>query len=290
MAITVTVRMFSCRPNPVVTLSDPDEAGIRLTLSKLAGAPIVLPRYRIGGLGFRGFLLEPAPGTARTRELPGPTSVYGEVIDYGGTTPARHDIGRTLEYQIVALVLPRVMPDIQPVLRKEAQDLYADPNCQAGEVSGPGPLPGRPPYQPTPWNAAGVGFRNNCYNYANNRRFTAGFPAIPGKGGGQGTPFGTCAALKTAVKKDLLKAITRAQTTNTLNNGGGSVALFVKQDDTDCHFYRQDRSGKWSHKPGAWPARDCDEAGDAILDPSAADTLDYDFCGFFESHAGVLIA
>ena len=55
----------------------------------------------------------------------------------------------------------------------------------------------------------------------------------------------------------------------------------------DYHFYRQDQSGKWSHKPGGQPVTDKDASGRPIFDPALAYRITKDanlnyreFCGY----------
>jgi hypothetical protein len=50
----------------------------------------------------------------------------------------------------------------------------------------------------------------------------------------------------------------------------------------DFHWYRQDRDGRWSHKPGGGPATNLDSSGRPIVDPRTADRGPYQvFCGFY---------
>lgn len=50
----------------------------------------------------------------------------------------------------------------------------------------------------------------------------------------------------------------------------------------DYHFYRQDKSGLWSHKAGPRPATNLDEGGNLMFDPAQADRGNYtNFQGFF---------
>jgi hypothetical protein len=50
----------------------------------------------------------------------------------------------------------------------------------------------------------------------------------------------------------------------------------------DYHWYRLDKDGMWSHKPGGTPARNTDNANNVIADPRVADRGPYvEFCGFF---------
>jgi len=48
------------------------------------------------------------------------------------------------------------------------------------------------------------------------------------------------------------------------------IALDDKSYDTDYHFYRQDSSGYWSHKPGATAVINVDASGNLIKNPLKA--------------------
>jgi hypothetical protein len=50
----------------------------------------------------------------------------------------------------------------------------------------------------------------------------------------------------------------------------------------DFHWYRLDRTGRWSHKPGVTPASDVDNSGNPIADPRTANRGPYTvFCGCY---------
>lgn len=82
----------------------------------------------------------------------------------------------------------------------------------------------------------------------------------------------------------------------TFNNKCGkrrSKIALVIDPDNDYHFYRQDRDGFWSHKPGGQPVTNLDAAGKRIYNPELAnrdyrkpnlpkkDQLNYSiFCSF----------
>ena len=55
-----------------------------------------------------------------------------------------------------------------------------------------------------------------------------------------------------------------------------ALALDIKSDDQDYHFYRLDNNGTWSHKPGSTNATNLDANGDIIIDPQKADR-DYSY-------------
>ena len=70
--------------------------------------------------------------------------------------------------------------------------------------------------------------------------------------------------------------------------GTSKIALVVDPDE-DYHFYRQDKDGMWSHKPGGMPVTNMDSHGIKIYDPSIcgrnynslSSKLNYDtFCSY----------
>jgi hypothetical protein len=49
--------------------------------------------------------------------------------------------------------------------------------------------------------------------------------------------------------------------------GHGWYVALVLRPGTDYYWYRQDKAGCWSHKPGSTAARNVDNAGQPIADP-----------------------
>ena len=73
---------------------------------------------------------------------------------------------------------------------------------------------------------------------------------------------------------------------NTCPDEGHLVALVVAPG-WDYHWFRKDRSGWWSHKPGQTAVTDRDNSGSLILDPRNADRGMYtDFCTFMVAKHG----
>ena len=58
----------------------------------------------------------------------------------------------------------------------------------------------------------------------------------------------------------------------------------------DYHWYRQDSTGCWSHKPGSTAVRNVDNAGSTISDPMTCNRGPYtDFCTYMVTKRGVII-
>jgi hypothetical protein len=136
-----------------------------------------------------------------------------------------------------------------------------------------------PPYAPGEWNDFnGIQFSNNCYNYACNLR-TDTF-AQPGRATGHMYQAIDCRQVGAGAVSDGLIGVEA-------DKGCGCadcqhrVALVIAPG-YDYHWYRLDRDGRWSHKPGGTAATNLDNSGHAITDPRTADRGPYTvFCGFY---------
>ena len=136
-----------------------------------------------------------------------------------------------------------------------------------------------PVYEPEKWNDGGtIQYSNNCYNYACNIQTNT--YAQPGEAHGVNLLWPDqmqCDPVTNAAEADGLKKL--------VNQSCGicchKVALAV-WPNMDYHWYRQDKNGKWSHKPGGTEATNLDNSGNPIDDPATADRGNYvDFCGYF---------
>ena len=142
----------------------------------------------------------------------------------------------------------------------------------------------QPVWNPAKWNGDPVVMDgNNCYNYACDTQ-TGSF-AQPGKAGGYHPTAVDCTEYTAGALADGLHDI---DCDDPCPSGCWKVALVIAPND-DFHWYRQDESGNWSHKPGHTPAINTDASGNPITDPRTADR-DYsskggsnysDFCGCF---------
>ena len=65
----------------------------------------------------------------------------------------------------------------------------------------------------------------------------------------------------------------------------GFIAIDTKKEDQDYHFYRQDKSGYWSHKPGRQNISNLDASNNNIINPLKANrtykNFDYSTPCFF---------
>ncbi len=136
-----------------------------------------------------------------------------------------------------------------------------------------------PEYNPTPWNDAnGVQYNNNCYNYACNT--PTGTFAQPGRASGNMYNSLICSEVENGAQSDGLAPVD-------CDLGCGCryccyIVALVVAPGYDYHWYRKDRNGTWSHKPGMTQVTNLDNSGNIITDPRTADRGVYtDFCGCF---------
>jgi hypothetical protein len=141
-------------------------------------------------------------------------------------------------------------------------------------------------FNPGFWNNPAHQSKNNCYNYATNRR-TDTF-AQPGRASGH-----------------MYSAINCHQVTNGAVSDGASIpcappneaprwfmALVIAPGPgfVDFHWYRKARQGFWGHKPGGTAARNYDNSGRIIYDPRTANRGPYTiFCGFMYAQRRMVV-
>jgi len=285
MSISVTARVNSGRRNPKWELK-PDVVqdllsgyhqcnGCRPDSSKEVTEG--LQRLRRGGLGYRGFIIESTGDAVGADKLPPRVAVYGGIVDISDHE-SRIDESQKLEDDLWKLYRKR-----EPkVSEKRPDTIYEPPQCSHVQIKTQKVVyEDRPPYKPEKWNRLAVIALNNCYNYANNRFARSGDGAEPGAGGRMVLASGTCADLRVALEADGLSELGKSDLFKSLPGDGWPIALFVKKDSSDFHFYRQDATGRWSHKPGGFEARDCDDRGEPIRDPTEAPPEGYQFCGYY---------
>ena len=75
-----------------------------------------------------------------------------------------------------------------------------------------------------------------------------------------------------------------------LKPGQGWYVALVIWPGTDYHWYRQDKVGCWSHKPGQTAARNVDNSGNSISDPKTCNRGPYiTFCTYMVTNRSVVI-
>ncbi len=286
MASIVTLQIYSGRPNPSWQLDEHKEAELeerlrsatRLTSNRPSGASEASAT---------------AATIARAAERAGaaaPLHIQEGIVDQGSAGANVVD-----DSEIEAWLVDTAGTAISDELRQAvAQSRAARASfiaegtaagregvkcakCQAADA---------PAYNPAPWNTPGVQPNNNCYNYANNQ-MTNTF-AQPGRATGHQATVMDCKQVTPAATSDGLKAVNNFHAS--LAAGKGWYVALVVWPKQDYHWYRQDKSGCWSHKPGQTQVRDVDNGGQKIADPQTCNRGPYtDFCTYMVTNKGVTI-
>jgi RHS repeat-associated protein len=132
-----------------------------------------------------------------------------------------------------------------------------------------------PVYAPDEWNDNGeIQKTNNCYSYALDERENGNYWGLqPGEAGGQ--HITTTADLNLDYVTNAAISDGRIKNPTLLNKLGfgkrGYYSVYlVSADGVDYHWYRQDKGGRWSHKPGIIPVVNVDASGRFISNPVRA--------------------
>jgi hypothetical protein len=290
--IEVTVDVFSGRPNPSWIIDNETEA--REILKELALNRAVVADIHTGfqGLGFRGVVIEMLADDITARyDLPSFFRIAGGATGHEAKAAeiAERLINGMVSYpsrspftdapvpfdaalQTVLLDELRAVPLIEDQTEgdfpdKSATILAAAPTCYY-EV-------GR--FNPGFWNDPAHIGRNNCYNYATNRR-TNTF-AQPGRASGHQYTALTCAEVTRGALSD--GAHHRFDCFPDTEKPRWLMAMVVGPG-YDYHWYRKQQEGFWGHKPGGTAARNVDNNGHVITNPETCARGRYtDFCGYF---------
>jgi hypothetical protein len=283
MTSRVTLNVFSGRPNPTWLLSDAEEAQMTERISSLQEMTEKRPSGVYGGLGYRGFTI-----TRDASHPKGPLAltVHEGIVDH--QAGAANVVDHTgMEGWLAEIAKPHVSPEVlehvhtsiaqKLILKFPIKFLGTCPTCHAADA---------PAYNPGMWNVPNVQPYNNCYNYANNQ-ITNSF-AQPGRATGHMYTALTCASVQPAAQSDGLVPV--ANFNGTLAAGHGWYVALVIWPNADFHWYRQDKVGCWSHKPGSTAVRNVDNSGHQITDPKTCDRGPYTvFCSYMVTKHGVHI-
>lgn len=274
MPAIVTLDIYSGLPNPTWVLDDDKVQQLQNLSTTRAAAAAKGP---LPVLGYRGFIVRPAdspdaPGP-RIKGLAEAAPGTGAVV-VAGIPEAEQFLLQTAEPHIDEEVKKLVEESISHgvdaavLQRAEAAAAAQCPACHAADA---------PVYNPAFWNDPAHQSRNNCYNYANNQR-TDTF-AQPGRATGHPITALSCPGVQPSAVSDGLRACPNF--TANLPAGRGWYVALVIWPGRDYHWYRQDKVGCWSHKPGQTAARNTDNAGHAITDPRTCNRGPYTvFCTY----------
>jgi hypothetical protein len=304
MPVTLTLDIFSGRPNPEIVLSDADA---RALLKKLSFGSLRKATEKTNPfpsvLGYRGLIIKQT-GKPFTKNLP-EILHYAHDTVYAGINAAKAEAGLEgfLFDRFRSLKGIRGLPDFREYTERMLKE-YLDKRLLYIEnyrkwfdrIIDDYIRPLKPvcPCAPTSdlaaWNTnSSITGSNNCYNYGTNYRSDT--YAQPGEATGQkwndlsacNVPAGKISAKMGAVSDGLVDVPNQD---NKCISPGHLVAL-VNAPFYDYHWYRKGSNGKWSHKMGGSPATILDNAGNAIADPRTADRGSYvNFCTFMQVRHG----
>jgi hypothetical protein len=228
-------------------------------------------------LGYRGFRVRPVESehaaSARLEGLPESARGAGDAVIAGQREAEEYLLSTAAEHideQLRSHVREAIArgPDRAALAAAEATVAAACPPCHAADA---------PVYNPAFWNTPARQPHNNCYNYANDQA-TNTF-AQPGRATGHMYTALSCPSVQPAATSDGLHACPNFS--GTLGPGHGWYVALVIWPNVDYHWYRQDKVGCWSHKPGQTAARNTDNSGRPITDPRTCNRGGYtNFCSF----------
>ena len=269
--------MYSGRSDPIWALTDADAERLLADFDNSGADTSTLEP----SLGYRGFSLSRSAVGSDERSAGGESDVASQPSEIfaSGAPEIEERLLVTSRGVIDDEVADHVRERLQLGLPRSARASQAVPRtcppCMGTAA---------PPYGPASWNSSLIRMRNNCYNYANDQ-ITNTF-AQPGRGSGQRFATLQCNHLDRAARRDGLKQARGWQTPT----AGWYLALAIWPNQ-DYHWYRQDRNGCWSHKPGQAYVTDLDNAGKRLGDPRLADRGPYQtFCGYKSTDRNARIA
>ena len=305
--IKVTADIFSGRPNPEWVVSGAEAEAVLRSLSEKRAAAAALDSG-FQGLGSRGLIVEILDDHMHAQ--------YGVPHTFrlaGGGSPEESHAREAAERLIAALTKkgagdhatlassPAHLPlneDLKKLIlgglptgagfvnteaaeqvttRDEAADVSATAACSIETV----------PFNPAFWNDPAHIGRNNCYNYATNRR-TDTF-AQPGRASGHMYAHINCAEVGNGAVSDggTFSCAPDAQKPRWY------IALVIAPGPgfIDYHWYRKASEGYWGHKPGGTAARNVDNAGHIVTDPRTANRGPYTiFCRFMFAQKKMVVS
>lgn len=298
--LRITADVFSGRPNPEWIITDEQE--VRATLKEIAKNRNVVTQAapESAGLGFRGLTVEPLSDEL-TKDYDLPTSLYVATGAGLASTKSTEIAERLISTMTSAEISPETVAiagalpldemlqsflqqQLETTNRVSVPDVAELP--QGMSVEAPIELAATCTYDTSPYNPGfwnndpNIRSRNNCYNYASNKR-TDTF-AQPGRGCGHMYTAINCAEVTRGALCDGLHR--RYDCFPASEAPRYLVALVIAPGPgfNDFHWYRLMREGFWGHKPGSTAARNVDNSGKVISNPQTCNRGPYTiFCGYF---------
>jgi len=278
--LKITLHVYSGRPDPFWFI--PAEAAQELMerIGKISNSINIRPPT-VQGLGYRGFSISNIESQIGWY-------VHQGMVDLGMAAQTLMAGSRDIEQWLLdvggSIINSAVQSHVAESLSKPtfARSLGSGgsgcPKCVAADA---------PPLNLSKWNTPAVQPNNNCYNYANDR-ITNNF-SQPGDATGKAITGMSCAGVQPSAVSDGLVATSNFS--SPLAAKKGFYVALVIWPGNDFHWYRQDSSGCWSHKPGQTAARATDNKGAAITDPNMCDRGPYkDSCAYMITKSSVKIA
>lgn len=269
MSKFVRLDIYSGVPNPVWEIDE----GYAAELLEQSGGVEVGLAVQTPALGYRGFtIIDSSESTSDAKVMTESALVsFEEQQSFFGMPDVERAIleagqgAGAIDAELAAYISGALdNPDV--ITEGAAEAVVTCPPCGGGAA---------PAYDPGYWNNDPTRLRNNnCYNYANNKA-TNTF-AQPGRASGHQLTALTCPNVNAAAVSDGLVNIPNFNA----SIPGWYVALVI-WPGRDYHWYRQDKVGCWSHKPGSTNARNVDSSGNRITDPATCDRGPYtNFCTY----------
>lgn len=266
MSVTITLHIYSGRPDPSWELSDTDATELANRISSIQQVTRLKPAGMSGMLGYKGFSIV----SVRERRFEPHIYLHEGIVDSDRFDINRIEDSPEIEKWLLSTAGNAVSDDIKSVVTTALGSGIAHPltSFTASFV---------PPYDPGKWNNdPNIRARNNCYNYANDK-ITNTF-AQPGRGSGLMYTSMDCGNVGAAAARDGQVATTNPASTP---SQGHFIALVIWPGN-DFHWYRLDANAQWSHKPGQTPVRNVDNSGAVITNPQTCDRGPYiNFCSFY---------
>lgn len=269
--IRITVDVFSGVENPNWIIEELE--GQKL-VQKLQMNQDVVEELDSGfqGLGFRGLILEfLEDGIAEKCGLP-------ESFKLGGGGSPNQQKGIELVEEIIQTSM--IDSKVSTILKSELNNgpflKYTTEKDITPKSDSEGCWIETGKFNPGFWNRPGIQNRNNCYNYATNRR-TDTF-AQPGRDSGS-HPFPMkCNGVMPAAISDGAHEHGNCFPTSEKPRWFMAVVIWP---GVDYHWYRKATEGFWGHKPGQTAAKNTDNSGNVIHDPKNCDRGNYtEFCKY----------
>lgn len=271
MSVTVTLHVYSGRPDPAWELTPQQAADLADKIKRVNKTTLMKPPGIVGGLGYRGFSIE----SVREKDLDPSIYLHAGIVDLDRFHANRITDTPDIEEWLLSIADTAVDKSTTEYIQAEIKGHKRFEMTPSDDLSmlSTGPLP----YDPGKWNNdPNIRRRNNCYNYANDK-ITNTF-AQPGRGAGQMFSSLTCSDVGAAAQRD---GQVPAPSASSTPDEGHFIALVI-WPGSDYHWYRLDNTAMWSHKPGQTPARNTDNSGQLISNPETCDRGPYTaFCRYF---------